>query len=93
MSGYSNTLTGLTNNLIRKNIRNDEGGSRSKLQIQSQIHPEILFRYNTINLLISRRGVGKTFTVMKELIKLSQLPNYGAIQHFYMYLIKLMLKQ
>jgi hypothetical protein len=27
-------------------------------------------------LLISRRGVGKTFAVLRELIKLSQLPNY-----------------
>jgi hypothetical protein len=27
--------------------------------------------------LISRRGVGKTFSVLKELIKLSQLPDRG----------------
>jgi hypothetical protein len=41
------------------------------------IHPDILFRYNTINLLVARQGVGKTFTVMKELIKLSHLQNNG----------------
>jgi hypothetical protein len=46
------------------------------------IHPEIHFRYNSINLLISRRGVGKTFTVMKELIKLSQLPGKGGYTTF-----------
>jgi hypothetical protein len=38
-------------------------------------HPESHFKYNSINLLISRRGVGKTFSVLKELIKLSQLPD------------------
>jgi hypothetical protein len=41
--------------------------------LQTEIHPEINFKFNSINLLISRRGVGKTFTVMTELIKLSQL--------------------
>jgi hypothetical protein len=49
----------------------------SASQSQTIIHPEILFRYNSINLLVSRRGVGKTFNVMRELIKLSQLPNRG----------------
>jgi hypothetical protein len=42
-------------------------------QLQIEIHPEIRFKYNSINLLISRRGVGKNFSVLKELIKLSQL--------------------
>jgi hypothetical protein len=41
-----------------------------------------LFRYNSINLLISRRGVGKTFVVMEELIKLSQLPNCAGYSTF-----------
>jgi hypothetical protein len=77
------SLTGFANNLIHQQITSgDEGVPRSKLQIQTQIHPEILFRYNTINLLVSRRGVGKTFTVMKELIKLSQLPNCGGYTTF-----------
>jgi hypothetical protein len=51
-------------------------------QLQRQIHPDILFRYNTINLLVARRGIGKTFTVMKELIKLSQLPENGGYTTF-----------
>jgi hypothetical protein len=32
--------------------------------------------------LISRRGVGKTFSVLKELIKLSQLPDCGGYTTF-----------
>jgi hypothetical protein len=55
---------------------------RSQVQTQAPIHPEIFFRYNTINLLVSRRGVGKTFTVMKKMIKISQLPNCGGYTTF-----------
>jgi hypothetical protein len=51
-------------------------------RLQSKTHPEILFRYNSINLLISRRGAGKIFTVLKELIKLSQLPNCAGYSTF-----------
>ena len=50
--------------------------------MQKIIHPDILFRYNTINLLVSRCGIGKTFTVMKELIKLSQLSKNGGYTTF-----------
>ncbi|MDR2407135.1 MAG: hypothetical protein LBE13_03355 [Bacteroidales bacterium] len=50
--------------------------------LQTTIHPEISFKYNSINLLVARRGVGKTFSVMKELIKLSQLPNKGGYTTF-----------
>jgi hypothetical protein len=69
-------LTSFADNLIRKHV------SDPLQRIQTEIHPEILFRYNSINLLISRRGIGKTFTVMKELIKLSQLPNCGGYSTF-----------
>jgi hypothetical protein len=50
--------------------------------LQTIIHPEIAFTYNSINLLVARRGVGKTFSVMKELIKLSQLPDKGGYTTF-----------
>jgi hypothetical protein len=53
-----------------------------KEQLQTEIHPDIMFRYNTINLLVSRRGVGKTFTVLRELIKLSQLKDCGGYTTF-----------
>jgi hypothetical protein len=64
------SLTNCANKLIKSKLSED-----TSKRLQSKIHPEILFRYNSINLLISRRGAGKTFTVTKELIKLSQLPN------------------
>jgi hypothetical protein len=50
--------------------------------LQTTIHPEISFKYNSINLLVARRGVGKTFNVMKELIILSQLPDNGGYTTF-----------
>jgi hypothetical protein len=64
----------LIQNVIKK-VDNTE-------QIQSEIHPDIMFRYNTINLLVSRRGVGKTFTVLREIIKVSQLPGFGGYSAF-----------
>jgi hypothetical protein len=50
-------------------------GIDKKYQLQSIIHLDLNFRRNSINILVSRCGVGKTFAVMRELIKLSHLPN------------------
>jgi hypothetical protein len=61
-------------NLSKKKILKALQGIDKDQQIQSIIHPDKNFKRNSINLLISRRGVGKTFTVMTELIKLSLLP-------------------
>jgi hypothetical protein len=58
--------------MIGKILKSESSNSASQSQVI--IHPELLFRYNSINLLVSRRGVGKTYTVMRELIKLSLLP-------------------
>jgi hypothetical protein len=51
-------------------------------QLQSIIHPDLHFRRNSINILMSRRGVGKTFAVMREVIKLSHLPDTGGYTQF-----------
>jgi hypothetical protein len=51
-------------------------------QLQTVIHPDIHFKYNSINLLVARRGKGKTYRVMKEIIKLSQLENFGGYTTF-----------
>jgi hypothetical protein len=51
------SLTGYVNNIISSTLENI-----NKSQLQTEIHPEINFKYNSINLLISRRGVGKTFS-------------------------------
>jgi hypothetical protein len=56
--------------------------SSKSQQLQSVIHPELSFRYNSINLLVARRGAGKTFRVLKEIIKLSQLENCGGYTSF-----------
>jgi hypothetical protein len=50
--------------------------------LQTKIHPKINFKYNSINLLIPRRGVGRTFAVLRELIKLSQLPDCAGYTTF-----------
>jgi hypothetical protein len=55
------------NGVLRKTKNNQSS------QMQGAIHPDVLFRFNTINLLVARQGVGKTFAVMKEMIKISQL--------------------
>jgi hypothetical protein len=75
------SLNDYTNYIISNALEEIESEGSSS-QLQTVIHPELLFRYNTINLLVSRRGVGKTFTVMKEMIKLSQLPNCGGYTSF-----------
>jgi hypothetical protein len=72
------SLSRFVDGLIQTSLRN----VNKKQQLQSEIYPDIMFRYNTINLLVSRRGVGKTFTVLRELIKLSQLKNYGGYTTF-----------
>lgn len=39
------------------------------------IHPQIHFRYNSLNICLGKQGTGKTTFMLKELIKLSELPN------------------
>jgi hypothetical protein len=67
----NNSIKTKANWLIERALKKAEGLNQT---VQSLIHPEISFRYNSINLLVARRGVGKTFRVMKELVKLSQIP-------------------
>jgi hypothetical protein len=69
------SLSAYVNGLISKTLNNVD----SSKNLQTEIHPELNFRYNSLNLLISRRGVGKTFTVMTEIIKLSQLDDLGGL--------------
>ena len=72
------SLTNLVNSKIKKAI---DGVDKDE-QLQSAIDPEPLFRRNSINLYIGRRCSGKTFKVLRELIKLSQLPNKGGYNSF-----------
>jgi hypothetical protein len=73
-------LESKANRLIRKALKT--ASEDKSLQLQTEIHPELLFKLNSINLLVARRGVGKTFNVMKELVKLSQLPDNGGYSTF-----------
>jgi hypothetical protein len=72
------SLTGYVKKIITDSLANIDKSQ----QLQTEIHSEINFKYNSINLLISRRGVGKTFAVLRELIKLSQLPNCAGYTTF-----------
>jgi hypothetical protein len=72
------SLTEFVNKKIGKAIK----GIDKTEQLQSLIDPELNFRRNSINLYIGRRGSGKTFNVMRELIKLSQLPDKGGYNSF-----------
>jgi hypothetical protein len=56
------SLTNYVNNIISCTIANIDKSE----QLQSEIHPKIHFKYNSINLLISRRGFGRTFSVLKK---------------------------
>lgn len=40
----------------------------------SKIHPDINFRYNSLNILIGNQGSSKTTSVMKELMRLAHYP-------------------
>lgn len=39
------------------------------------IHPQIHFKYNSLNICLGKQGVGKTTFMLTELIKLSELPD------------------
>jgi hypothetical protein len=49
----------------------------------SALHPDLTFKSNSVNLLIGKRGSGKTTFVMKELIKLSLLGGCGYTEVFF----------
>jgi hypothetical protein len=67
---------------VNKQIKHTIAGIDKTEQLQSVIDPELNFRRNSINLYIGRRGSGKTFNVLRELIKLSQLPECGGYNSF-----------
>ena len=52
-------------------------------EIQNVIHPDILLRYNSINVIVGKRGSGKTYFIARELIKLSYAPGNRFSQVYY----------
>jgi hypothetical protein len=70
------------NDVVNKEIHNATKGINKDEQLQSYIHPDINFKRNSINLLIGRRGCGKTFNTVREVIKVSKLPGHGGYTSF-----------
>ena len=59
-------------NLVKRVLKSKPQGNEE--EIQSDIIDgsyEIYFKYNSVNLVIGKRGSGKTFMVMKEVLKLA----------------------
>jgi hypothetical protein len=73
-----NNITLTVNRKIKKAI---DSVDKSE-QLQSVIDPQLNFRRNSINLYIGRRGSGKTFNVIREILKLSELPGMGGYNGF-----------
>jgi hypothetical protein len=72
------SLTAIANQKMAQKMK----GIDKTQQIQSQIHPEIYVYYNSINLLVSRRGSGKTYNVIREIIKICLLDGNGGYTSF-----------
>ena len=69
MASYTLNLNSKVDNLL-------EDYSTEGDELQSLIKKEILFKYNSVNLFIGRRGSGKTHTAMKEALKISLFSQY-----------------
>ena len=67
MSVIEKTLSDLTEVNKGLNLTNE---------LQTLIHPEVFFRRNSVNLLIGKKGSGKTYNVFRELIKLRHVPDH-----------------
>ena len=52
-------------------------------EIQSQITKQVFFRYNSVNLVLGKRGSGKTYAVLTEIMKLPVLDCSEFKQIFY----------
>ena len=44
--------------------------------LQTEINPEVFFRRNSVNLLVGKKGSGKTYNVFRELLKLREVPDH-----------------
>ena len=51
-------------------------------ELQSTIAPDVFFKRCSVNLLIGKRGSGKTYNVFRELIKLNWVPERGGYDRF-----------
>jgi predicted AAA+ superfamily ATPase len=72
------SLTAIANQKMAQKMQ----GIDKSQQIQSQIHPQIYIYYNSINLLVGGRGSGKTYNVIREIIKICLLDHNGGYASF-----------
>ena len=67
----SNIILANIDDLADKDLKDDQYDN--SLEIQSSIDDRIYFKFNSVNLVIGKRGSGKTYTVMREILKLAYL--------------------
>ena len=65
----SNSLTQYTNQLLIQSLNNNK--NKLNKGLINTIHPEVFLKYSSINVFLGKQGKGKTFTMFKELVKLS----------------------
>ena len=63
-----------TLDLYVENIVNNELNNNDVNKLIIPVNPDINFKYNSFNICIGKQSTGKTTSVLKELIKLSLLP-------------------
>ena len=51
-------------------------------EVQSSIANDVFFKRCSVNLLIGKRGSGKTFNVLREILKLNWIKDYGGFSSF-----------
>ena len=52
-------------------------------ELQTEIAPEVFFKRNSVNLLIGKKGSGKTYNVFREVLKLKWVPNHRYTKMLY----------
>ena len=69
----------MSNNIVNKTLEllSDLAKDRDLTHdLQTEINPEVFFRRNSVNLLVGKKGSGKTYNVFRELLKLREVPNH-----------------
>ena len=70
------------NNMVNEELSHYDNSK----DVQRVIHPDLEFVYNSINLLIGKRGSGKTYNVFKQIVTLCNVPDHD--YHMFVYITK-----
>ena len=52
-------------------------------EIQTEIDPNVYFNRNSVNLLVGKKGSGKTYNVFREVLKLNYIKNHHYTKMLY----------